>query len=154
MLVHGPSNIWTQASSIPIDTLASVVTGGKSSGCEKGVGVGVAVGVGVGVIVGVGVAVAVGVAVDVGVAVAVGVAVGVVDGVTVGVGVTVAVGVGVGVGAVYWIVSTGGLALSRVSNRFAVALVDSSPRTSQPKLLAGLFSHDCTSATICAELQT
>src|SRR6266404_224584 len=71
----------------------------------------------------------------------------------VGVGVTVGVGVGVGVGAVYWIVSTGGLALSRVSNRFAVALPDSSPNTSQPKLLAGLSSHDCTSATICAELQ-
>src|SRR6267143_23835 len=50
-------------------------------------------------------------------------------------------------------VSTGGLALSRVSNRFAVAIVDSSPNTSQPKLLAGLSSHDCTSATICAELQ-
>src|SRR6266446_9250861 len=71
----------------------------------------------------------------------------------VGVGVTVGVGVGVGVGAVYWIVSTGGLALSRVSNRFAVALPDSSPNTSQPKLLAGLSSHDCTSATICAEVQ-
>jgi hypothetical protein len=51
------------------------------------------------------------------------------------------------------IVSTGGLALSRVSNRFAVALAVSSPNTSQPKLLVGLFSHDCTSATICAELQ-
>src|SRR5437660_9283047 len=53
---------------------------------------------------------------------------------------------------VYSIVSTGGLALSRVSNRFAVGLVDSSPNTSQPKLLAGLSSHDCTSATICVEL--
>src|SRR5438309_10435612 len=53
---------------------------------------------------------------------------------------------------VYSIVSTGGLALSRVSNRFAVALVDSSPNTSQPKVLDGLSSHDCTSATICAEL--
>src|SRR5437870_4685242 len=53
---------------------------------------------------------------------------------------------------VYSIVSTGGLALSRVSNRFEVALVDSSPNTSQPKVLDGLSSHDCTSATICAEL--
>jgi hypothetical protein len=69
--------------------------------------------------------------------------------------VKVAVGVGVGVGVdagVYSMVSIGGLALSRVSNRFAVGLVDSSPNTSQPKLLAGLSSHDCTSATICAEL--
>src|SRR6266446_10985662 len=49
-------------------------------------------------------------------------------------------------------VSIGGLALSRVSNRFAVAIVDSSPNTSQPKLLAGLSNHACTSATICAEL--
>src|SRR5438046_1225220 len=49
-------------------------------------------------------------------------------------------------------VSTGGLALSRVSNRFALPATDSSPSTSQPKLLAGLFTHDCTSATICAEL--
>src|SRR6266566_1886378 len=64
-------------------------------------------------------------------------------------------GVGVGVGAgVYSILSTGGLVLSRVSNRFAVAMPDSSPNTSQPKLLAGLSSHDCTSATIGAELQT
>src|SRR5207245_5800633 len=71
------------------------------------------------------------------------------------VGVKVAVGVGVGVGVsagVYSMVSIGGLALSRVSNRFAVGLADSSPNTSQPKLLAGLSSHDCTSATICAEL--
>src|SRR5438552_9870661 len=51
---------------------------------------------------------------------------------------------------VYSIVSTGGLALSRVSNRFEVALVDSSPNTSQPKLLDGLSSHDCTSGTMCA----
>ena len=137
MLVHGPSRICTHASSIPIDTFASVATGGKSRGCEKGVGE------------------AVGVGVIVGLAVAVGVGVGVVGGVGVGVGVAVgeAVGVGVGVDAVYWIVSTGGLALSRVSNRFAVALPDSSPRTSQPKLMVGLSSHDCTSATICAELQ-
>src|SRR5512133_2758226 len=49
-------------------------------------------------------------------------------------------------------VSTGGLALSRVSKRFAVAMVDSSPSTSQPKLLSGLFTQDCTSAIICAEL--
>jgi hypothetical protein len=134
MLVHGPSNICTHASSIPIDTFASVVTGGKSNGCENGVGEAV----GVGVIV--GVAVAVGVAVGVGVGVGVGVAVG------------EAVGVGLGVDAVYWIVSPGGLALSRVSNRFAVALVDSSPKTSQPKLVAGLSSHDCTSATNCVEV--
>src|SRR5438874_8122610 len=53
----------------------------------------------------------------------------------------------------YTMVSTGGLALSRVSKRFVVPLVDSSPNKSQPKLLAGLPSHDCTSATICAELQ-
>src|SRR5467141_1513694 len=72
----------------------------------------------------------------------------------VGVGVAVGVGVGVGVGAVYWIVNTGGLALSRVSNSFAVKTADTSHNTSQPKLLAGLSSHDCTSATIGAELQT
>jgi len=114
-----------------------VATGGNNNGCEKGVGEAV----GVGVVVGLGVSVGVGV--------------GVFDGVGVGVGVAVgeAVGVGVGVDAVYWIVSTGELALSRVSNRFAVALPDSSPRTSQPKLMVGLSSHDCTSATICAELQ-
>src|SRR5437764_6978856 len=135
MLVHGPSSIWTQASSIPIETCAFVSTGGKTNGCEKGVGVGVIVGV----------------AVAVGVAVVVGVGVGVDDGVVVGV--AVAVGVGVGVAVVYWIVSTGGLALSRVSKRFAVAPVDSSPDTSQPKLVAGLSSHDCTSAVICGELQ-
>ena len=123
MLVHGPSRICTHASSIPIDTFASVATGGNSNGCEKGVGEAVGVGV--------------------------------IDGVGVGVGVGVAVGeaVGVGVDAVYWIVSTGGLALSRVSNRFAVVLVDSSPKTSQPKLVAGLSSHDCTSVAICAEFQ-
>src|SRR5436190_24011497 len=45
------------------------------------------------------------------------------------------------------------MALSRVSNRFAVALPDSSPRTTQPKSMVELSSHDCTSATICAELQ-
>src|SRR5205814_1234238 len=112
MLVHGPSNIWTHASSMPIDTFPSVLTGGNSNGWEKGVGVGVAVAVGVGVI----------------------------DGVEVGVGVGVAVGepvgVGVGVDTPYSIVSTGGLALSRVSKRLAVVLVDSSPSTSHPKLLA------------------
>jgi hypothetical protein len=117
----------------------------------------VAVGVGVNVAVAVAVAVAVGVNVAVGVGVGVRVAVGVGVGVDVAVGVAVAVavavGVGVGLDAVYTIVSTGGLALSRVSNRFAVVLVDSSPRTSQPKLFDGLLSHDCTSAAICAELQ-
>src|SRR6266508_1733169 len=117
MFVQGQSNICTHASSMPIDTFASVVRGGKTNGCEKGVGVGVAVGVGVGV------------------------------------GVIVGVAVGVDVGAVYWIVNTGGLALSRVSNRFAVSLTDSSPNTSQPKLVAGLSNHDWTSVTICAELQ-
>src|SRR6266542_1917887 len=122
---------------MPIDTFASVVRGGKTKGCEKGVGVDVAVGVGVGVIVKVGVAVGVEVAVGGGVAV----------------GVAGGVGVGVGVGAVYWIVNTGGLAVSRVSNRFAVSLTDSSPNTSQPKLVAGLSNHDWTSVTICAELQ-
>src|SRR5947207_11673749 len=114
MLVHGPSNISTHASSMPIDTFPSVLTGGNSNGWEKGVGVGVTVAVAVGV--------------------------GVIDGVEVGVGVGVAVGevvgVGVGVDATYSIVSTGGLALSRVSKRLAVVLVDSSPSTSHPKLLA------------------
>ena len=67
------------------------------------------------------------------------------------------VGRGLGVGGtlgagMYSMVSTGGLALSRVSNRFAVAPADSSPNTSQPKLAAALSSHDCTSATICGEL--
>jgi hypothetical protein len=60
--------------------------------------------------------------------------------------------VGVGVAVVYWIVNKGGLALSRVSKRFAVALVDSSPNTSQPKLPDGSSNHDWTSVTICAEL--
>ena len=49
-------------------------------------------------------------------------------------------------------VRTGGLALSRVSNRFAVSISDSSPNTNHPKLLAGSSSHDCTSARICDEL--
>jgi hypothetical protein len=137
IFVHGPSKICTHASSIPIDTFGSVATGGNNNGCVKGVGE------------------AVGVGVIVGVAVAVGVGVGVIGGVGVGVDVAVgeAVGVGVGVDAVYWIVSTGELALSRESNRFAVVLVDSSPSTNQPKLMAGLSSHDCTSVIICVELQ-
>src|SRR5207237_9595536 len=51
------------------------------------------------------------------------------------------------------IVSTGGVALSRVSNRFAVAAADSSPSTSQPKLLpVGSSNQNCTSATICGAL--
>ena len=71
-----------------------------------------------------------------------------------GAGVGRGLGVGLARGAgVYSMVSTGGLALSRVSNRFDVGTADSSPNTSQPKLLAGLSNHDCTSATICAELQ-
>ena len=149
---------------MPTDTFASLVTGGKSSGCENGEGVGVGVAVAVGVDVGVGVGVAVEVAVAVAVAVAVGVAVTVTAAVGVAVGVAVAVAVavdvgvglavavGVGVDAVYSIVKTGGLALSRVSKRFAVELVDSSPRSSQPKLIDGSFSHDWTSVSICAEL--
>jgi len=164
MLVHGPSRIGMHTSSMPTDTFASLVTGGKSSGCENGEGVGVGVAVAVGVDVGVGVGVAVEVAVAVAVAVAVGVAVTVTAAVGVAVGVAVAVAVavdvgvglavavGVGVDAVYSIVKTGGLALSRVSKRFAVELVDSSPRSSQPKLIDGSFSHDWTSVSICAEL--
>src|SRR6266705_1258573 len=125
----------------PIITLSPVCTKARvemlpSRAVDVGIGVGVGVAVGVTVGVGVGVRVAVGVAVAVAVAVAVG----------------LTVGLGLGVGAVYTMVSTGGLALSRVSNRFAVGLVDSSPSTSQPKLLAGLSSHDCTSAIICVEL--
>src|SRR5215216_7761416 len=50
------------------------------------------------------------------------------------------------------IVNMGGLALSRVSKRFAVAMAVSSPNTSQPKLLAELSSQPCTSATISGEL--
>src|SRR5436190_979182 len=78
MLVQRPSNICTHRWSIPIDTFASVATGGNSNGCEKGVGEAV----GVGVIEGVGVGV--------------GVAVG------------EAVGVGLGIDVVYWIASAGG----------------------------------------------
>ena len=105
----------------------------------RGLGVGRNLGVGVGLGVGVAVAVPVGVAVAVAVAVGVVVAVG------------VAVGVGVPAGT-YVMASTGGLVLSRVSNRLAVRFVDSSPNSSQPKLLAGLSNHPCASATICAEL--
>ena len=101
----------------------------------RGLGRGVDLGVDVGVTLGVTVEVAVGVAVAVGVGVAVG----------------VAVGVGLPDGT-YVIASTGGLALSRVSNRFAVRNTDSSPNISQPKLVAGISNHPCTSATICAEL--
>ena len=82
-----------------------------------------------------------------------GVGVGV--GVAVGVGDAVGVGVDVGVGVpdgTYVIARTGGLVLSRVSNRLAVGDDTSSPNTSQPKLLAGLSNHPCTSATIWAEL--
>src|SRR5437016_9416065 len=129
----------------PIITLSPVCTKERvemlpSRAVDVGVGVGVGVAVGVTVGVGVGVRVAVGVAVAVAVGVAVAVAVG------------EAVGLGLGVGAVYTMVSTGGLALSRVSKRFAVGPVDSTPSTSQPKLLAGLSSHDCTSAIIRVEL--
>src|SRR6186713_2029052 len=49
-------------------------------------------------------------------------------------------------------INIGGLALSLVSNRFAVAAVVSFPSTSQPKLLAGSCAQDCTSATIWIEL--
>jgi hypothetical protein len=127
---------------MPIETFALVATGGKRSGCENGEGVGVAVAVGVDV--GVGVAGGVTVGVVVAVAVAVGVAVDV--------GVGLAVAVGVGLDAVYSIVKTGGLALSRVSKRFAVDAVDSSPRTSQPKLNDRSFNHAWTSAIIWAEV--
>jgi len=43
MFVHGPSRICTHVSSIPIETFAAVLTGGKSNGWEKGEGVGVGV---------------------------------------------------------------------------------------------------------------
>ena len=94
---------------------------------------------------------------DVGVAVGVtlGVTVEVAVGVAVAVGEPVAVGVAVGVGVpegIYVMASTGGLALSRVSNRLAVMNVVSSPSINQPKLVAGLSNHPCTSATICPEL--
>jgi len=68
------------------------------------------------------------------------------------VGRALGVGVGLGPAGLYRMVSTGGLALSRVSKRFAVRIWDSSPNTNHPKLLAGSSSHDCTSARICDEL--
>ena len=45
IFVHGPSRICTHVSSMPIETFASVLTGRKSNGCEKGEGVGVGVAV-------------------------------------------------------------------------------------------------------------
>ena len=39
MLVHGPSRICTHPSSMPIETFALVLTGGKTRGCEKPAGV-------------------------------------------------------------------------------------------------------------------
>src|SRR3972149_3206801 len=99
----------------------------------KGFGVGVGVGDGVGVGEGVGVAVGVGVGVPAG----------------------VAVGVGVPDGGVYVIASAGRFAavvFSLESNRLEVSLAPSLPLMIQPKLVAGLFSHACASATICAEL--
>ena len=120
------------------------MTGDQGLGAEVGRGLGRGVDLGDGVAVGVEVALAVGV--DVGVAVGVALAVGV--PVAVGVGVTV----GVGVPPTYVMASTGGLVLSRVSNRFDVRNTDSSPRINQPKLVAGLSNHPCTSVTICAEL--
>lgn len=119
---------------------------GRCLGVGRNLGVGVTLGVALGVPVGVRVAVGVAVEVAVGVVVAVGVAV------SVAVGVGEAVAVGVGVPPIYVMASTGGLALSRVSNRLAVRNAASSPNISQPKLLAGLSNHPCTSATICAEL--
>jgi len=41
------------------------------------------------------------------------------------------------------------VAFSFVSNRFAVVLTFSTPKTIQPKLPEGLSSQDCTSTTIC-----
>ena len=98
---------------------------------------------------------ALGVGPDLGVGVGRGVAVAVAVDVAVGVAVAVAVGVAVGVGVpdgIYVMASTGGLVLSRVSKRLAVGTDTSSPNISQPKLLAGLSNHPCTSATICPEL--
>src|SRR5581483_6642116 len=43
MLVHGPSNIWTHASSMPMEMFALELSGGKTSGRENGDGDGVAV---------------------------------------------------------------------------------------------------------------
>jgi hypothetical protein len=39
------------------------------------------------------------------------------------------------------------------SKRLDVFVVPSPPRTSQPKFVPGLFSHNCTSATSCGEDQ-
>src|SRR5437764_5278614 len=120
MLVQRPSNICTHRWSIPIDTFASVATGGNSNGCEKGVGEAV----GVGVIEGVGVGV--------------GVAVG------------EAVGVGLGIDVVYWIASAGGNgALSSVEplrRRTARLVASHQPaevngRIIQPRLHIGNHLH-------------
>src|SRR5690349_7052197 len=43
------------------------------------------------------------------------------------------------------------VAISRVSKRREVFVVPSPPRISQPKLVPGLFSHNCTSATMSVE---
>jgi hypothetical protein len=75
--------------------------------------------------------------------------------VAVGVAVGVNVGVEVATALVKVIVSAGrfpALVASFVSKRFAVVDCASLPSTIQPKLPAGLFSHDCASATIWAEL--
>ena len=99
---------------------------------NQGLGTGVGRGLGVGVTLGARVGVAVELGVDVG------------EGVSIGVTTAVAVGVPVGVGdpdGVYVMASTGGLVLSRVSNRLAVRKSNSSPSISQPKLLAGLSNH-------------
>jgi hypothetical protein len=126
------------------------------------VAVGVAVGGGVVVALGVEVAVAVAVAMDVAVgdavdvAVAVGVALGVAVGGTVGVGLGVGVTVGVGVEEeiVYVMFNLGGLVpLSRLRNCAALAPLISSPIMIHPKLVAGLETHACTSATIPLPLQ-
>src|SRR3990170_1562468 len=93
----------------------------------NGFGVGVGVGDGIGVGVGVGVAVGVGVGVPAG----------------------VAVGVGVPDGGVYVIASAGGFwPLSLELNRLDVSFASSFPLMIQPKLVDGLSSHACTSATI------
>src|SRR5574341_1857207 len=126
MLVQGPGKIWMHASSMLMLMFGSVTTGGANSGLLNGTGVGTGVGDGVGV----------GLAVGVGLGVGVGPV-----GVGVGTGVAVA-------GGEYRIVRTGGLLLSRESNRLAVVLAASLPLTSQPKLDEGLLSHPWTSATI------
>src|SRR5215468_2220769 len=164
MLVHGPSRICTHPSSIPIDTFAFVFTGGKSSGCEKAAG---PVTEFRGAVVAPEIfrspanrnsvpARATASARPNKFLTLISVRnYNYTEWLTYcgrGTGVGRARGVGVTLGpGVYWIDSIGGLALSRVSNRFAVAIAVSSPNTSQPKLLAGLSSHSCTSATIWAE---